>query len=287
MKYGILILAATCCTGQNISTLTAQIQRTPTAALYVERASAYLAAGDARQAVADSDRALDRDALSVRALTLRAQGNMKLGRNSDAVTDLTGAIALAPTDATLYMTRAAAYAAIGDQPRALADRNEALRLDPSAVPVAAPEPVAVAAVATPPAPAPPVKPVPPPAKPAPAAKPTATAPVVAVETADSHYQRGKALLNQGKYVDAVAALNEAIKLEPTNPILFNTRGYASYLAKDVKKALADYDQAIKLNPDYLNATHNRAVARRAAGDAAGADADKKREAELTQKQAGK
>jgi hypothetical protein len=52
----------------------------------------------------------------------------------------------------------------------------------------------------------------------------------------------------------------------------------------MKRALQDYDEAIRLNPEYLNATHNRAAARRAAGDNAGADADRRREAELTKNQ---
>jgi len=103
-------------------------------------------------------------------------------------------------------------------------------------------------------------------------------------TTDSRYQRAKELLNKGNHADALTELNEAIKAQPTNPILFNTRGYAYYLAKDPKRAIQDYDAALKLNPDYLNATHNRAIARKAAGDKAGSDADRLREVELGKKQ---
>src|SRR3954470_8647226 len=110
------------CHAQTISGLTTEIQRTPTSALFVQRAAAYLAAGDPRSALADTDRALDKDALNVRALAVRGQANMKLGRFSNTITDLTGAIALAPGDASLYIARAEAYLAAGDQPRAQADR---------------------------------------------------------------------------------------------------------------------------------------------------------------------
>ncbi len=295
MKYGILLAAALGCCAQSISSLTAEIQRTPTATLYVQRASAYLTAGDARAALADADRALDRDALSVRALTVRGQANTKLGRFSSTVADLTGAIALAPIDAALYLARSEAYAAIGDQPRAEADRNEARRLDPSIAlpPLAAPAPSTPIA---PPAKTPPQQTTtpPPPAKPVvlqaavpdpavTAKSPATPAPPNAGASSESHYQTAKKLLDQRKLPEAIAELDEAIKLSPANPILFNTRGYAYYLAKDTKRALQDYDEAIRLNPDYLNATHNRALARKNAGDAAGAEADRKREAELSKK----
>src|SRR4051812_20376587 len=109
MKYWIffaaLIAFTAACSAQSISNLTTEIQRAPTAALYVQRASAYLIAGDARAALADTDRALDRDALYVPALTVRSQANAKLGHFSNSVADLTGAISLAPKDAALYMAR--------------------------------------------------------------------------------------------------------------------------------------------------------------------------------------
>jgi len=42
---------------------------------------------------------------------------------------------------------------------------------------------------------------------------------------------------------------------------------------DFKKAIADYDQALRVNDKYGNAYRNRSNARRAQGDKAGADAD--------------
>ena len=53
MRYALLLVAASTLLAQNLQTLTAQIQRTPTAALFVERGTAYLDAGDAKQAIAD------------------------------------------------------------------------------------------------------------------------------------------------------------------------------------------------------------------------------------------
>jgi tetratricopeptide (TPR) repeat protein len=39
------------------------------------------------------------------------------------------------------------------------------------------------------------------------------------------------------------------------------------------RALADLDEAIRLNPQYQNAYQNRSHARKAAGDSAGSSAD--------------
>ena len=75
-------------------------------------------------------------------------------------------------------------------------------------------------------------------------------------------------------MEAIAALTEAIKLKPDYAIAYNGRGYAHHLAHDYKNAIADYDQAIRLNSSYLNAIKNRANARRSLGDTAGANADR-------------
>jgi flagellum-specific peptidoglycan hydrolase FlgJ len=40
------------------------------------------------------------------------------------------------------------------------------------------------------------------------------------------------------------------------------------LLRDYEHALADYDEAIRLNPGYQNAIHNREIAQRAAQNTA-------------------
>jgi len=99
-------------------------------------------------------------------------------------------------------------------------------------------------------------------------------------TADEHHRRGRELLNEKKYADAIAEFSEAIRKEPDSSLIYNARGYAYYMERDYQRALADFDQAIRLNPDYLNAYQNRSQSRKAAGDLPGSEADSRRVREL-------
>jgi tetratricopeptide (TPR) repeat protein len=299
--YAWFLLAVSFGHAESIQNLTAQIQKKPSAALYVDRGTAYLDAGDAKQAVADFDRALEQDAVSVDALRLRAVAQSKLGRSANAITDLSSAIALAPADATLYWARAEAYAAAGDARHAGEDREEAVRLDPAiaqnstqplpglAVPPAeshiASTRVTVAANLAPnsrhePDPVVAIEPSSAP-KAAPVATPAPSAPED--ESADALYQRGRDLVNKGKPAEGIVALTEAIHQQPNNATYYNSRGFGYYLTKDFKKAIQDFDEAVHLKPNYLNAVHNRALAKKNAGDADGYTKDHELELQLSKK----
>ena len=75
------------------------------------------------------------------------------------------------------------------------------------------------------------------------------------------------------FPEAIELLTESVKLDPSFAVAYNGRGYAELRLKRYADALADFDQAIRINPAYANAYINRAVARRASGDKAGAEAD--------------
>jgi Flp pilus assembly protein TadD len=68
-------------------------------------------------------------------------------------------------------------------------------------------------------------------------------------------------------------LTEAIRLKPDFARAYNARAYAYLRLRDYKNAIADCDQAIRIDTQYVNAYINRASARRASGDKTGAEAD--------------
>jgi tetratricopeptide (TPR) repeat protein len=96
---------------------------------------------------------------------------------------------------------------------------------------------------------------------------------VAELTAPQHHSLGRQALQEEHFAEAIKELSAALKMDPSLSLAFNARGYAYFRQKRYIDALADFDNAIRLNPAYINAYINRSSARRAAGDSAGADAD--------------
>jgi lipoprotein NlpI len=85
--------------------------------------------------------------------------------------------------------------------------------------------------------------------------------------AAAYFNRGNAHTAKGNHDAAIADYDEAIKLDPKNASAYNNRGNAKNDKGDGEGALADFDAAIKANARYAAAYFSRANAHAARGDA--------------------
>jgi len=65
--------------------------------------------------------------------------------------------------------------------------------------------------------------------------------------------------NDGKFGQAIATFDQALKQKPNDPTLLCLRGRAYTAKGQYDRALADLDQAIKLKPTYGQAYFSRAM----------------------------
>ena len=98
-----------------------------------------------------------------------------------------------------------------------------------------------------------------------------------------HNRRGRELTQQRRYREAIDELAAALRDRPDFALALNARGFAYLLLQDWAHAIQDLDAALRIDPNYANAYSNRAVARKATGDTAGAQADQAKARELTAK----
>ena len=80
------------------------------------------------------------------------------------------------------------------------------------------------------------------------------------DNADIYHSQGIALVWSGDYEGAIAAYNQAIALDSTDAWVYNSRGNAYYMQGKYEQAIDDYTQAITLDSDYHWAYFNRANA---------------------------
>ena len=90
---------------------------------------------------------------------------------------------------------------------------------------------------------------------------------------EGYFNRGSTRKDKGDFDGAIADYSEAIRLNPQYALAHNSRGSARKDKGDLDGAIADYSEAIRLNPQYATAYYNRANARKDKGDLDGAIAD--------------
>jgi len=92
--------------------------------------------------------------------------------------------------------------------------------------------------------------------------------------------RGVEISSKGDRDRAIADYDQAIRLHPKYAYAYSNRGDAWRVKGDLRRALADLDEAIRLEPGFANAYYNRGLARERNNDLRGALADFKMFTEL-------
>jgi tetratricopeptide (TPR) repeat protein len=71
-----------------------------------------------------------------------------------------------------------------------------------------------------------------------------------------HVRRGFELYKKGKTGGALAEYEEALKLDPRNPDAWFWRGRVFLVQKDLDRALSDFERTLLLKPDHVSAHDN-------------------------------
>ncbi len=82
----------------------------------------------------------------------------------------------------------------------------------------------------------------------------------------AHLERGRALLAAGRPAQAAAACAKAIWINARLPAAYNCRGVAHLRRHQRDSAMADFDKALALDPNFVLALQNKGVVLALAGD---------------------
>jgi tetratricopeptide (TPR) repeat protein len=132
------------------------------------------------------------------------------GEHDRAIADYDEAIRLDPKNADTYVNRGLAYDRKGEHDRAIADYDEAIRLNPKEAP--------------------------------------------------TYYNRGLAYYRKGEHDRAIADYGEAIRLDPKDADTYVNRGVAYVSKGELDGAITDFGEAIRLDAKKAKAYYNRGVA---------------------------
>jgi tetratricopeptide (TPR) repeat protein len=86
---------------------------------------------------------------------------------------------------------------------------------------------------------------------------TTNTPPASLKTAIDYFLQGDYDYDTGNCAKAIIDYTESIKLNPNYPQAYNNRAYTYMRLRDYKSALPDLDKALLLNPNYIQALMNR------------------------------
>ncbi len=250
------------------------------ATAYRHRGNAYLGKGDFDRAIAQYDQALRVDPNHVDAYYNRGSVYFHMGDFDRAIAEVDQVLRLNPGDIDAYYLRGLGYFNIGETDRAIADFDQVLHLDPSHAEAYYDRGRAYhhkkeydRADAD-----------------FEQAKRLDPSHVKSARTMDDCVQswdrdrqisactdaigsgkwtgaelawaynnRGAAWYQEWQYDRAIADFDQALRLSPSQATAYYGRGLAYYQKGDHDRAIADFDQALRLKPSYAKAYHARGV----------------------------
>ena len=90
---------------------------------------------------------------------------------------------------------------------------------------------------------------------------------------EEYFNRGTERLNSENYNGAISDFNNVIRITPDFVSAYNNRGISKRRLKDYSGAISDYTIAIEINPNYATAYNNRAISKAELKDYYGAISD--------------
>lgn len=100
------------------------------------------------------------------------------------------------------------------------------------------------------------------------------------ELSMAYTNRGVAQAALGKLDKAIADFTEAVRLNPGNALAYYNRGNVRFDRGDMRDAIADFDLAIAGDPEFTLAYYNRGLARETLGEREQSIADYRKALEL-------
>lgn len=164
------------------------------------------------------------------AYIVRANAYDEKGEFEKAIADYNQALKLEPRSVLAYLNRGLAYSNHGDQSQALADYTKVIELDP--------------------------------------------------KNARAYHDRANIYDDAGKFESALSDYSKAIEIQPDYLLAYLNRAVAYYRQTNWTKALADLNKVIELDAEFAGAYEGRAQIYEKVGEPAKALADRRRFAEL-------
>lgn len=84
--------------------------------------------------------------------------------------------------------------------------------------------------------------------------------VRSMQEAEAHNNRGVALAEQGKFTQAIAAFNKAIKIHPTYENAYNNLGLVLGSQNQFSEAATAFNRALAINPSNFETYNNLGIA---------------------------